>query len=63
MLHCYEREILPYEDSLPRSIKAEVRYKYALLREDPEKELIRNHTLRHLRTIVKRRAKRWLLKK
>lgn len=63
MLRCYEREILPYEERLPQSVLKKVRYRYALLQGMPEDGLMREHPLPHLRTIVKRRIKRWLVRK
>lgn len=61
MLRCYEKEILPYEEWLPQSVLKKVRYRYALLQGMPEGGLMREYPLLHLRTIVKRGIKQWLI--
>ena len=61
MLRCYEKEILPYEEWLPQLVLKKVRYRYALLQGMPEGGLMREYPLLHLRTIVKRGIKRWLI--
>ena len=61
MLHCYESEIMPYVGRLPHAVRHMALYRYALLHEKSD-ALIKRFPLLHLRTLVKRGLKRWLIK-
>ena len=52
-----------FVERLPQSVLKKVRYRYALLQGMPEGGLMGEYPLLHLRTIVKRRIKRWLVRK
>lgn len=62
MLHCFEKEILPYMDRLDPNAKRVVSYSYERLRGVPSQILLRKYFLLASKEMVKRRVKRCMMK-
>lgn len=63
MVHCYEKEILPYLDRFPPGEVKQVQYGYELACGTAHEELIKKYPWQERRTIWKRGLKRWLLER
>ena len=63
MRFCYEKEILPYMNSFPLSVRRAVEYHYALLTEAEERKLWRTYPLLSAKDAMKRWIKRRMVRR
>lgn len=62
MIHCYQKEIIPYIDDFSSKTKSHIYYCWARLQRRAKKELWRQYFVLELRTTIKRSIK-WILLK
>lgn len=62
MLRCYEAEILPFMERIPQEKVQRIMYRYALLCDVKERELFRKFPILHMKTMLKRRIKKWMFR-